>query len=100
MPRVLIVDKIHPAGLELLRARACSDLEQLGEASEKGIAAGAAEAEAILIRTSRLPASAITNAAQLKVVSRHGVGYDNIDLDALNARRIPLTVVGSVNAVS
>jgi Phosphoglycerate dehydrogenase and related dehydrogenases len=47
-----------------------------------------------------LPGEAIAAATHLKIVSRHGVGYDNVDLPALNARRIPLTVVGSVNAVS
>jgi D-3-phosphoglycerate dehydrogenase / 2-oxoglutarate reductase len=32
------------------------------------------------------------------VVSRRGVGYDNIDLAALRRRKIPLTIVGSANA--
>lgn len=32
------------------------------------------------------------------MVSRHGVGYDAVDVDALNARRIPLAIVGDVNA--
>jgi D-3-phosphoglycerate dehydrogenase / 2-oxoglutarate reductase len=100
MPRVLIVDKVHPQGVELLRARSDITVEELGEASEPMIVTGAERADAILIRTSRLSAAAIAGAKQLKVVSRHGVGYDNIDLEALNARRIPLTVVGSVNAVS
>src|SRR5215472_6596604 len=100
MPRVLIIDKVHPKGINLLRARSDIVVEELGEASEAAIAAGAHAADAILIRTSRLPAAAIAGASRLKVVSRHGVGYDNIDLEALNARRIPLAVVGSVNAVS
>ena len=39
-------------------------------------------------------------AGALKVVSRRGVGYDNVDLAALTRARIPLTVVGSANSVS
>ena len=39
-------------------------------------------------------------AGALKVVSRRGVGYDNVDLAALTGAGIPLTVVGSANSVS
>ena len=39
-------------------------------------------------------------AGALKVVSRRGVGYDNVDVAALTRARIPLTVVGSANSVS
>lgn len=39
-------------------------------------------------------------AGALKVVSRRGVGYDNVDVAALTRAGIPLTVVGSANSVS
>jgi D-3-phosphoglycerate dehydrogenase len=100
MPRVLVVEPIHKSGLEILGRRSGIVVDQLDQTNETTIAAGAREADAILIRTSRLSAAAIQGARHLKVVSRHGVGYDNIDLAALNARRIPLAVVGAVNAIS
>src|SRR5262249_25013768 len=56
-------------------------------------------ADVILIRTSSLPAPVIEAASRLKVVSRHGVGYDNIDVAACTRRRVPVTVVGDVNSV-
>ncbi|MEJ5177120.1 hypothetical protein [Erwinia sp. MYb416] len=34
------------------------------------------------------------------MVSRHGVGYDAVDVTALNQRGIPLTIVGDVNSLS
>ena len=37
---------------------------------------------------------------QLKIVSRHGVGYDAVDAAALNNRRIALCIVGDVNSLS
>jgi D-3-phosphoglycerate dehydrogenase len=58
------------------------------------------DADAILIRTSVLSKEAINGASKLKIVARHGVGYDNIDMAALNERRIPLALVGNVNSVS
>jgi D-3-phosphoglycerate dehydrogenase len=100
MPRVVIVGKIHDSGLALLRRRPGLTLDYIEDATESVVTAAARGAEAILLRTSRLSAAAIAGAPHLRIVSRHGVGYDNVDLAALNARRIPLTVVGSVNAVS
>jgi D-3-phosphoglycerate dehydrogenase len=42
----------------------------------------------------------IAKATRLKVVSRFGVGYDNVHVAALTARGIPLTTVGDANAVT
>jgi len=58
------------------------------------------EADALLIRTQPLPADFIHQAKKLKIVSRHGVGFDAVAIDALNARRIPLAIVGDVNSLT
>ena len=42
----------------------------------------------------------IERALRLKVVSRHGVGYDNIDVDALTRRGIPLAIAADANATA
>ena len=55
---------------------------------------------AMVIRTQPLQAASIAKASRLKIVSRHGVGYDAVDVAALNARNIPLCIVGDVNSVS
>src|SRR6202521_1181659 len=39
-------------------------------------------------------------AAQLQVVSRIGVGYDAVDVPALNRRKVPLMIGGTSNSVS
>jgi D-3-phosphoglycerate dehydrogenase len=98
-PKVLVVGKIHRDGVALL-AGADVETVYLDQADEAAVAAAARDADAILLRTSRLGAAAIADAKRLRVVSRHGVGYDNVDLDAMNRAGIPLTIVGPVNAVS
>jgi len=40
------------------------------------------------------------SAGRLRVVSRHGVGFDAVDVEALTERSIPLTIVGDVNSCS
>ena len=58
------------------------------------------KADALVIRTQPLSAATIAQASRLKIVSRHGVGYDSVDVAALNKRRIPLCIVGDVNSLS
>jgi len=55
-------------------------------------------ADAVLFRTQPMPAELIGKAERLKIVSRRAVGYDAIDVNALNERGIPLIVVGDVNS--
>jgi D-3-phosphoglycerate dehydrogenase len=98
MPRVVVLGRIAAGGRALLAARPDLVIDDLPDAAEAEVAARVVGADAILIRTSRLSAGAIAGAPGLRVVSRHGVGYDNVDVAALTARGVPLTVVGDVNA--
>lgn len=102
MPNLLVAGKLHPSGEAMLR-----DLPALGfsvryieDVSEASYAPFVEEADAIVIRTQPLSAATIARAGRLKVVSRHGVGYDSVDLAELNRRNIALTIVGDVNSVS
>src|ERR1700712_5576299 len=97
MVRVLVAGKIHPDGLALLQ-RPDVQLDYIEEVSTASYRPHLKDADAILIRTQPLPADCIAEAGNLKIVSRHGVGYDAVDLDALNARKIPLAIVGDVNS--
>jgi lactate dehydrogenase-like 2-hydroxyacid dehydrogenase len=49
------------------------------------------DAEGALVAGARLTAEVIAQAPRLRAVSNVGVGYDNLDLTALTARRIPAT---------
>ncbi len=100
MTRILVLQRIHEAGFDILRRRPDVTVEVLANPTEPEILALAPAADAIIIRTTKLTAAAIDAAPRLKIVSRHGVGYDNIDLGALDRRGIPLTLVGNVNALS
>lgn len=97
MVRVLVAGKIHPDGLALLQ-RPDITLDYVEEVSASSYRPYLNDADAILIRTQPLSAEFIAEAAKLQMVSRHGVGYDAVDVTALNARKIPLAVVGDVNS--
>lgn len=57
-------------------------------------------AEGIVSRMGRIDAAAMDAAPQLRVISKHGVGVDNIDLAAAAARGIPVLMATGANAVS
>ena len=96
--KVLVLGHLLPAGLALLEARADVEFEMLDSPSTDDVHARIAGVDAIVVRTTLIHADAIAKAERLKVVSRHGVGYDNIDVGALTAKGIPLTVVGDANS--
>jgi D-3-phosphoglycerate dehydrogenase len=100
MPNILILGRIHEAGLDILRAQPGVSFEIMASPAEPEILTLAPVADAIIVRTTKLSAAAIDAAPKLKIVSRHGVGYDNVDMAALDRRGIPLTLVGNVNALS
>ena len=102
MPHLLVAGKLHPAGvnriLELEKdGYSVTYIEDISEKSYSGLIS---DADALIIRTQPLSSETLNKASNLKVVSRHGVGYDAIDLQALNSRKIALTIVGDVNSVS
>lgn len=102
MPNLLVAGKLHPSGEAILRDLPAHgfSVKYIEEVSESSYAPFIDTADALVIRTQPLSAATIAKAGKLKVVSRHGVGYDSVDLAELNRRRIALTIVGDVNSVS
>jgi D-3-phosphoglycerate dehydrogenase / 2-oxoglutarate reductase len=98
MPHLLVAGKLHPSGLELLRSAPGVTFDYVEEISEPSYQLHLSKADALVIRTQPLTAASVALAPGLKIVSRHGVGYDAVDVPALNARGIPLCIVGDVNS--
>ena len=48
------------------------------------------DVDGILLRTTRLDKEILQHCDNLKIISRHGVGYDNVDSDYLNQKKIYL----------
>jgi D-3-phosphoglycerate dehydrogenase / 2-oxoglutarate reductase len=98
MPRVLISGSIHKSGIDLLRSRPGVEVTEMPDDSKNSFAQYLSGADALLIRTASLPVEAVEAADRLKVVSRHGVGYDNIPVAALTRKGIALALVGNLNS--
>jgi D-3-phosphoglycerate dehydrogenase len=100
MPHILIAGKIHASGLALLAEAPGVTHTHIETIDEPSYLPHLPRADALVIRTQPLTAAGLATAPKLRIVSRHGVGYDAVDVAALNARGIPLCIVGDVNSVS
>ena len=54
----------------------------------------------IALRTAQLDEEILSECPKLQIVARHGVGYDNVDLNYLNQNKQALAITGTANAVS
>ncbi len=100
MPHILVAGRIHPSGIALIKSTSDFTCDLVDEVTTAAYAPLMTKADALLIRTQPLTADIISTAKHLKIVSRHGVGYDAVDVGALNVRKIPLAIVGDVNSRS
>lgn len=98
MPHILVAGKLHPAGIARLKQAEGFTFTLVEEVSLASYLPHLPEADAVILRTQPMTAEAIAQAPRLKIVSRHGVGYDAVDVAALNARGIALSIVGDVNS--
>lgn len=97
-PKVLLVQTINQAGIDLLAKEAevtiasSPDFEQIKQEIK--------DYDAVIVRSSEFPAGLITAGTKLKVIGRHGVGYENIDIAAAAKRNIPVVYAPGSNTMS
>jgi D-3-phosphoglycerate dehydrogenase / 2-oxoglutarate reductase len=97
-PHLLVAGNIHEAGLRLLETQTDVTYDYVPDLIYDSYAPLMPKADGLVVRTQPVRADTIASAPRLKIVSRHGVGYDAVDVEALNKRKIPLAIVGDVNS--
>jgi len=100
MKKILIIQPIHKAGIELLKNNNNYEFEIIEDAELSNLKSKILNCDAISIRTAKLPAEAINSAKKLKIISRHGVGYDNIDLKSSKDKNITIAITAKANAIA
>ena len=98
--KVLVVQGLHDEGIKMLENRQDVDFQVLMSDDENEICEAAKDAHAITVRTANITKKIIEEAEKLLVVSRHGVGYDSIDVDTLTSKKVPLTIAANSNMVT
>ena len=91
--KICVLDSISEKATSLLRRQT-----EVIDRTHPGFAAWPDLADAVITRTSPLPAETIGRARRLKVIGKHGVGVDNIDVAAAAARGIVVVNTPGANA--
>ncbi len=95
--KVLIPQDISEEGKVYLRERGY-EIKMGSGATVEAIKADVVDCDAILARTAPFPAEVLEAGKKLKVVARHGVGVDNIDLE--KAEELGIYVTNAVESNS
>ena len=98
--KILIIQPIHEAGIKLLTDNSNYEYEILENLEAQDIKSKISNCDAISIRTAKLSGELINCSKNLKIISRHGVGYDNIDLTASKEKNITLAITATANAIA
>ncbi len=97
--KILVIQNIHQEGIKLLEDNSSYEFEIFDEINED-LKKKIVDCDAISIRTAKLPNEIISSAKKLQIISRHGVGYDNIGLKSTKEIGATLTITATANAVA
>ena len=100
MPHIVVADPIHADGIERLLKAPGVTLDHPGNAANEPLTERLRKADGLIVRGTPVDDALLVNAGQLRVVCRHGVGYDLVDVPALTKRGIALMITPEANAAS
>ena len=100
MAKVVVTEQIDPVGIALLKAAGHEVVELDMKGGVAVDPARVRDADALLVRIVEVEKSLIDSCPQLKLISKHGVGVDNIDVDAAKAKGVAVTIAPGANSVS
>ena len=100
MKKILVIQPIHEEGINLLKDNSDFEYEVVDNIDTEFLKSKIKDCDGISIRTAKLSGDVIEAANNLKIISRHGVGYDNIDLEVSKKKDITLAITATANAVA
>ena len=100
MKKIAVIEEIHKDGLELLKNNPNYKYELITDVSVENLIKKLPNFDACTLRVTRLDEKILKHCQNLKVISRHGVGYDNVDLNYIKKNNIPLLITATANAVA
>jgi D-3-phosphoglycerate dehydrogenase len=100
MYKIGIIQNIHEEGLKILNNNKDFEYEIIDDVSEENLLNKIHLYDAVSLRVSKLSNNLLSKATRLKVISRHGVGYDNVDTSYLKQNNITLLITATANAIA
>ena len=97
--KISVIGEIHSSGWEILK-KSKFEVFEIKNFEVNNLQQELKDVDGILLRTSKLEEDILSKCKNLKIIARHGVGYDNVDIDYLNKNNIALSITGTSNAVT
>tara|TARA_Y100000590_G_scaffold178978_1_gene204136 strand:+ start:1823 stop:2782 length:960 start_codon:yes stop_codon:yes gene_type:complete len=100
MYKIAIVDKMHQDGINLLKNNPKFKCEIIEDLSKENLISKLPNFDGITLRRGKIDSKILEKCKNLKVISRHGVGFDNVDVKFLKKNNIKLLVTATSTSVS
>lgn len=99
--RVVLLKKLADTGINYLKEHDCEVIISSGKTEEEFIK-DMKDCDALFVRNEKITGAMMDTVPGLKVIAKHGIGYDNIDIDAATKRGIQVVYapMGNVNSVA
>ena len=98
--KILFIQRVHECGHALAAVRDDIEIDIYQGRDPTEIKRRIVDADAIVVRTAVIDRAVIDAGRRLAIISRHGVGYDAVDIEAAAQRSIPVTITPLANSVS
>ena len=98
--KILFIQRVHECGHAIAASRGDIEIDIYQGRDQAEIKRRIVDADGIVVRTAVIDRAVIDAGERLAVISRHGVGYDAVDIGAAAERSIPVTITPFANSVS
>ena len=103
--KLVLCRALHPTAMEMIAARDDIDLTVLtdqfrGPPLQKELTEAMRTADGVMIGLEKITDAMLADAPGLRVISRFGVGFDNLDIPACTKRKVLVGVVNGANDLS
>jgi D-3-phosphoglycerate dehydrogenase len=100
MYKIGIIDTINNKGIELLESNNNFSYEIITDLSRENLLTKLPKFDGVTLRRGKLDEEILKKCKNLKVIARHGVGYDNVDTAFLKRNNITLLVTHNSTSTS
>jgi D-3-phosphoglycerate dehydrogenase len=98
MGKIILSESIHESGLNMLKAQ--HDVEIVGDTTEEVLKQAIKDAQALIVRSSTVTSTLISAGSNLRVIGRHGIGVDNIDIPFASKNGVLVVNTPDANTIS
>lgn len=99
-PTVVVTAPIHENGIARMGGVRVLQHHYVARGENADLIEAIGQADALIVRGMPVTADLLDKAPRLKIVAKHGAGFDNIDVAAASVRGILVTTTGDANTAS